>query len=166
MPFLARNRGSSAMDSSRTNRAQRGGAELLELNDIDLMIKALTERRFQMEADACLTEHSLLQDFLAHLKRLKDDQLIQLKRETSVIQSDLERVTNLIDEIKLEGRDRVPHVIDSERIGEEDMHDINAGNSISTGEGAELPSLERDHGFGDPMEGMYYISCVHMLTLP
>ena len=144
------------MYSSRTNRTVSGSAELLELKDIDLMIKLLTERRFQMEADASLTEHSLLEDFLAHLKRLKDDQLIQLKRETSVIQSDLERVTNLIKEIKLQSRDRVLQNIESERTGEEDMHDINAASSISTGGGGDLPSLEPDHRFGgDPMEGMY-----------
>ena len=83
-------------------------AEILELKDIDTMIKVLTEKRFQLEADAFLTEHTLLQDFLSHLKRLKDDQLIQLKRETSVIQSDLERITNLIKDIKVQSSDRVP----------------------------------------------------------
>ena len=90
-------------------------AEMLELKDIDTMIKLLTEKRFQMEADACLTEQTLLQDFLAHLKRLKDDQLIQLKRETSVIQSDLEKITNQIKEIKIQSHDRVPENLTTER---------------------------------------------------
>ena len=38
----------------------------------------------------------LLSEFLTHLKRLKDDQLMQLKRETSVIQADLDRVNKII----------------------------------------------------------------------
>ena len=119
-------------------------AEMLELKDIDIMIKLLNEKRFQMEADARLTEHTLLQDFLSHLKRLKDDQLIQLKRETNVIQSDLERITNLIKEIKVQSCDRVKENLNSEKSGDDDdVHDINASN-ISTGSNAHF-SLAQDH---------------------
>lgn len=129
-------------------------AEVLELKDIDIMIKLLTEKRFQMEADARLTEHTLLQDFLAHLKRLKDDQLIQLKRETSVIQSDLEKITNSIQEIKVQSCDRVPENMDSERRCDDELHDINASNISTSGPGDF--SLDQDrYGSGDPTEGIY-----------
>ena len=100
-------------------------AEMLELKDIDAMIKLLTEKRFQMEADACLTEHTLLQDFLAHLKRLKDDQLLQLKRETSVIQSDLERISDLIQDIKIQSNER----ISEQTIDKGALHDFNEINA-------------------------------------
>ena len=127
-------------------------AEMLELKDIDIMIKLLTEKRFQMEADACLTEQTLLQDFLAHLKRLKDDQLIQLKRETSVIQSDLERITNSIKEIKVQSCDRLPENIDSERTGEHNIPDINASTISASGTGDFTLDQDR-YGSADPIEG-------------
>ena len=43
-----------------------------------------------------MTQQTLLAEFLTHLKRIKDDQLMQLKRETSVIQADLDRVNKVI----------------------------------------------------------------------
>jgi hypothetical protein len=46
--------------------------------------------------EAFLTQQTLLAEFLTHLKRLKDDQLMQLKRETSVIQADLDKVNKII----------------------------------------------------------------------
>jgi hypothetical protein len=46
--------------------------------------------------EAFLTQQTLLAEFLTHLKRIKDDQLMQLKRETSVIQADLDRVNKVI----------------------------------------------------------------------
>ena len=101
MPFYS----SGKAEDLHRKKSMMARAEMLELNDIDAMIKLLTEKRFQMEADACLTEHTLLQDFLTHLKRLKDDQLLQLKRETSVIQSDLERISDLITDIKLQSHE-------------------------------------------------------------
>ena len=53
-------------------------------------------RRNQLEVEAFLTQQTLLAEFLTHLKRLKDDQLMQLRRETSVIQADLDKVNKVI----------------------------------------------------------------------
>ena len=126
-------------------------AEMLELNDIDAMIKLLTEKRSQMEADACLTEHTLLQDFLSHLKRLKDDQLLQLKRETSVIQSDLERISDLITDIKLQSHERISEQ-SMEKRDQQDLHEINA-STVSPGITGDF-SLEPDgYGQSDSTEG-------------
>lgn len=127
-------------------------AEMLELKDIDSMIKLLTEKRFQMEADACLTEHTLLQDFLTHLKRLKDDQLIQLKRETGVIQSDLEKITNLIKDIKVQSCDRFTENIHADRRDADDLHEINAAN-ISSGIPGDFTFDQDRYGPNDSVEG-------------
>ena len=53
-------------------------------------------RRNQLEVEAFLTQQTLLAEFLTHLKRIKDDQLMQLKRETSVIQADMDKVNKVI----------------------------------------------------------------------
>ena len=45
-------------------------------------------------------EYKLLQEFLTQLKRIKDDELIRLKRETSVIQDDMNQVESLLNNIK------------------------------------------------------------------
>ena len=125
----------------KKEKAMIAKAELLELKDIDTMIKILTEKRFQMEAEACLTEHTLLQDFLTHLKRLKDDQLLQLKRETSVIQSDLEKISDLIKDIKLQSHERISR--QSIEKGElQDFNEFNA-SSISSGITGDF-SLDQD----------------------
>ena len=41
-----------------------------------------------------------MQEFLTQLKRIKDDELIRLKRETSVIQDDMNQVESLLNNIK------------------------------------------------------------------
>ena len=59
----------------------------------------------------------MLQEFLTQLKRIKDDELIRLKRETSVIQDDLNQVEQLMNNVKtLKIED------DTEGASEEDKH--------------------------------------------
>ena len=143
----------SGDDELKKEKAMMAKAEMLELKDIDTMIKILTEKRFQMEADARLTEHTLLQDFLSHLKRLKDDQLLQLKRETSVIQSDLEKISDLIKDIKLQSHER----ISEKSIGRENLQDFDELNthSISPGISGDL-SFDHDRfAPNDLTEGIY-----------
>ena len=133
-------------------------AEMLELKDIDAMIKLLTEKRFQMEADACLTEHTLLQDFLAHLKRLKDDQLLQLKRETSVIQSDLERISDLIQDIKIQSNERLSEQTTDKGVLH-DFNEINASTISPTITGDF--SLDQDRlGSNDSTEGIMKVNII------
>ena len=148
---------------------------MLELKDIDAMIKLLTEKRFQMEADACLTEHTLLQDFLAHLKRLKDDQLLQLKRETSVIQSDLERISDLIQDIKIQSNERLSEQTTDKGVLQ-DLNEIN-GSTISPTITGDF-SLDQDRlGSNDSTEGIMIVNIIftwkrvycthyHILTTP
>ena len=136
-------------------------AEMLELKDIDTMIKLLTEKRFQMEADARLTEHTLLQDFLTHLKRLKDDQLIQLKRETGVIQSDLEKISNLIKDIKVQSCDRITESIHSVGRDTDDMHEINAAN-ISSGIPGDFNFDHDRYGPNDLADGKFFQTLISL----
>ena len=141
-------------EGTQRKKSMMAKAEMLELKDIDAMIKLLTEKRFQMEADACLTEHTLLQDFLTHLKRLKDDQLLQLKRETSVIQSDLERISDLITDIKLQSHGRISEQ-SMEKKDLQDMHEINA-STVSPGISGDF-SLDQDRfAQSDSTEGIFY----------
>ena len=147
---------SSGGDELKKEKAMMAKAEMLELKDIDTMIKILTEKRFQMEADARLTEHTLLQDFLSHLKRLKDDQLLQLKRETSVIQSDLEKISDLIKDIKIQSHERISEK-SIERENLQDFNELNA-HSMSPGISGEF-SLDHDRfAPNDLTEGIYIYS--------
>lgn len=75
-------------------------APKLGLSDIEYIMNLLSERRNQLEVEAFLTQQTLLAEFLTHLKRLKDDQLMQLRRETSVIQADLDKVNKVIQEVE------------------------------------------------------------------
>ena len=147
---------SSGGDELKKEKAMMAKAEMLELKDIDTMIKILTEKRFQMEADARLTEHTLLQDFLSHLKRLKDDQLLQLKRETSVIQSDLEKISDLIKDIKIQSHERISEK-SIERENLQDFNELNA-HSMSPGISGDF-SLDHDRfAPNDLTEGIYLYS--------
>ena len=47
----------------------------------------------------CSPQHTLLSEFLTHLKRGKDDELMQLKRISDVIQEDLDRVNEMMSTI-------------------------------------------------------------------
>jgi len=73
------------------------------LNEIDDMIRILVERREEMEAESFLTQHTLLSEFLTHLKRGKDDELMRLKRVCDVIQDDLNLVNDMMANIKVKG---------------------------------------------------------------
>ena len=149
---------SKSADDLQKKRAMMAKAEMLELKDIDAMIKLLTEKRFQMEADACLTEHTLLQDFLAHLKRLKDDQLLQLKRETSVIQSDLERISDLIQDIKIQSNERLSEQTTDKGVLH-DFNEINASTISPTITGDF--SLDQDRlGSNDSTEGIMILNII------
>ena len=48
-------------------------------------------------------QHTLLSEFLTHLKRGKDDELMRLKRVCDVIQDDLNLVNDMMANIKVKG---------------------------------------------------------------
>jgi hypothetical protein len=68
----------------------------MSLSECEYMMRALSERKDELLNQSLMVEYKLLRDFLTQLKRIKDDELIRLKRETSVIQDDLNTVENII----------------------------------------------------------------------
>ena len=71
--------------------SERGG-----LQEIDDMIRVLVDKRQEIESESFLTQHTLMSEFLTHLKRRKDDELMRLKRECDVIQDDLTSVQDML----------------------------------------------------------------------
>ena len=89
----------------------------MSLQECEVMMRALTDKKEELLNQSLLVEYKLLQEFLTQLKRIKDDELIRLKRETSVIQDDLNQVEQLMNNVKtLKIED------DTEGASEEDKH--------------------------------------------
>ena len=72
----------------------------LTLTECEHMIRALSDRKDELLNQSLLVEYKLLKEFLTQLKRIKDDELIRLKRETSVIQDDLNLVESLVANVQ------------------------------------------------------------------
>ena len=72
----------------------------LSLTECEYMINALSQRKDELLNQSLMVEYKLLREFLTQLKRIKDDELIRIKRETSVIQDDLNLVENLLENIQ------------------------------------------------------------------
>ena len=73
-------------------------SSLMSVADVDYLLRFLAQRKEEIESESFLTQQLLLRDFLVHLKRLKDDQLYQLQKQTAVISSDLDLVKAKIDD--------------------------------------------------------------------
>ena len=72
----------------------------MSLPECEHMIRALNDRKDELLNQSLLVEYKLLKEFLTQLKRIKDDELIRLKRETSVIQDDLNLVESLVENVQ------------------------------------------------------------------
>ena len=72
----------------------------MSLQECEYMMRALNDKKEELLNQSLLVEYKLLQEFLTQLKRIKDDELIRLKRETSVIQDDMNQVESLLNNIK------------------------------------------------------------------
>ncbi|XP_037093329.1 E3 ubiquitin-protein ligase COP1-like [Pollicipes pollicipes] len=70
----------------------------LGLPNVTLMLELLEARRAALEADSFRTQSQLLSEFLASLKRQREDMLSQLQREIRVIDADLARVDGALGE--------------------------------------------------------------------
>ena len=55
----------------------------LSLNECEYMISTLTQRKDELLNQSLMVEYKLLTEFLTQLKRIKDDELIRIRRETS-----------------------------------------------------------------------------------
>ena len=72
----------------------------MTLTQCEQAIRALSDRKDEILNQSLLVEYRLLKEFLTQLKRIKDDELIRLKRETSVIQDDLNLVESLVENVQ------------------------------------------------------------------
>ena len=72
----------------------------MTLTQCEQAIRALSDRKDEILNQSLLVEYKLLKEFLTQLKRIKDDELIRLKRETSVIQDDLNLVESLVENVQ------------------------------------------------------------------
>ena len=72
----------------------------LSLGECENLIRTLSERKEELLNQSLLVEYKLLREFLTQLKRIKDDELIRLKRETAVIQDDMNQVENLLENMQ------------------------------------------------------------------
>ena len=55
----------------------------LSLNECEYMISTLSQRKDELLNQSLMVEYKLLTEFLTQLKRIKDDELIRIRRETS-----------------------------------------------------------------------------------
>ena len=77
-------------------------SSLMSVADVDYLLRFLAQRKEEIESESFLTQQLLLRDFLLQSKRLKDDQLYQLQKQSAVISSDLESVKAKIDDFVAE----------------------------------------------------------------
>lgn len=77
-------------------------SSLMSVADVDYLLRFLAQRKEEIESESFLTQQLLLRDFLVQSKRLKDDQLYQLEKQSAVISSDLESVKAKIDDFVAE----------------------------------------------------------------
>ncbi|XP_075222711.1 E3 ubiquitin-protein ligase COP1-like isoform X1 [Lycorma delicatula] len=71
----------------------------LTLPDVNIMLEVLTQRKHLLEAESCAAQNKLLYEFLKHLLRQKESQLIQLKKEVTLIKKDMEEVEGILKDV-------------------------------------------------------------------
>lgn len=73
----------------------------LTLPDVNVMLEVLTQRKHLLEAESCAAQNKLLQEFLKHLLKQKEAQLLQLQKEVAVIKKDVEEVEIILKDVSL-----------------------------------------------------------------
>lgn len=71
----------------------------LTLPDVNIMLEVLTQRKHLLEAESCAAQNKLLYEFLKHLLRQKESQLVQLKKEVTLIKKDMEEVEGILKDV-------------------------------------------------------------------
>ncbi|RZF41135.1 hypothetical protein LSTR_LSTR010787 [Laodelphax striatellus] len=98
--------GLSAADASSTDAPPDGlrdfvatESHTLSLPDVNVMLEVLTQRKHLLEAESCAAQNKLLHEFLKHLLRQKESQLVQLKKEVALIKKDMEEVEGILKDV-------------------------------------------------------------------
>ncbi|XP_048587008.1 E3 ubiquitin-protein ligase COP1-like isoform X2 [Nematostella vectensis] len=68
------------------------------LADVNYLLDILMQKKQQLEADGKAAQHELLKDFLLQVKRHKQEQLDQLTQEIKLIDEDMVKVKDMIEE--------------------------------------------------------------------
>lgn len=84
----------------------------LTLNDVNIILEVLTQRKHLLEAESCVAQNRLLYEFLKHLLQQKEDQRAQLVREVALIKSDLIEVERILKEV----HNKCPTLEDIEKV--------------------------------------------------
>ncbi|KAK6194814.1 hypothetical protein SNE40_000362 [Patella caerulea] len=70
----------------------------LDLSNVNNLLEMLLQKKQQLEADGKLAETFILKEFLQQVKQRKQEQLEQLTRQISVLETDIQKVDDLIHE--------------------------------------------------------------------
>uniref|UniRef100_A0A1B6CBX0 RING-type domain-containing protein n=1 Tax=Clastoptera arizonana TaxID=38151 RepID=A0A1B6CBX0_9HEMI len=73
----------------------------LTLPDVNVILEVLTQRKHILEAESCAAQNKLLYEFLKHLLRQKEGQLLQLTKEVAIIKKDMGEVDNILKDITI-----------------------------------------------------------------
>lgn len=95
----------------------------LTLPDVNVMLEVLTQRKQLLEAESCAAQNRLLLEFLKHLMKQKRERQVQIVKEISIIEHDIEEVRNKLKEV----HNQCPTLEDVERtVGAADSADVTA----------------------------------------
>ncbi|XP_071744556.1 E3 ubiquitin-protein ligase COP1 isoform X1 [Lepeophtheirus salmonis] len=72
----------------------------LSMSDINRLLGTLHRRKKELEKESFLTQNELLAEFLSHLKVEKDAELLRIRRESEVIQADLDHVNQVLQDYR------------------------------------------------------------------
>ena len=125
----------------------------ITLTECEYMMRALTDRKDELLNQSLLVEYKLLKEFLTQLKRIKDDELIRLKRETSVIQDDLNLVESLVQDVQQIEIVEMTNDVNGEKSDKAAI----VPSMVTTGEGFNLFKRK-----GDSVEGVMEVRRTHM----
>lgn len=71
----------------------------LTLPDVNVMLEVLTQRKQLLEAESCAAQNRLLLEFLKHLLKQKRERQVQIAKEITIIELDIEEVGKKLKEV-------------------------------------------------------------------
>jgi len=72
----------------------------MTLPDVNAVLELLNHRKQLLEAESCAAQNRLLQEFLRHLLQQKEEQLVRLAKEVSLIKKDIGEVETILRDVE------------------------------------------------------------------
>jgi len=88
----------------------------MTLPDVNAVLELLNHRKQLLEAESCAAQNRLLNEFLRHLLQQKEEQLVRLAKEVSLIKKDIGEVDTILRDV-VEQAGKLPRM-DSEEDSE------------------------------------------------